>query len=121
MLSGHKRLRTQEVLSLLAARDRATYGSWTFERLADALPEEAKPYKSAGVMVVSAARVAEVLGDRAATDPDTDGDGDDARRGSPSEGGAGDPGSSPSSPPRHLLPRLNSSNPAEGGGGPIPS
>ena len=51
----------------LAERDRATYGSWTFERLADALPAGARPYKSnaddgtEGVMVVSAARLAGAL------------------------------------------------------------
>jgi S-DNA-T family DNA segregation ATPase FtsK/SpoIIIE len=76
-LTGHKRLRTQEVLSLLAARDRAAYGRWTFERLADALPEEAKPYKSGGVMVVSSARVAEALADRELADSATDGDDED--------------------------------------------
>jgi S-DNA-T family DNA segregation ATPase FtsK/SpoIIIE len=63
VLDGHKRLRTQEVLSLLAERDRGTYGGWTFERLAAELPEGAKPYKSGGVMVVSAARLAEALAD----------------------------------------------------------
>jgi hypothetical protein len=41
VLVGHERVRTQEVLSLLAARDRATYGRWTFERLATALVDVA--------------------------------------------------------------------------------
>jgi S-DNA-T family DNA segregation ATPase FtsK/SpoIIIE len=73
VLTGHKRLRTQEVLSGLAARDRARYRGWTFTDLADNLPDAAKPYKSGGVMVVGTDRVTEALTDR--TDaPDTDGD-----------------------------------------------
>ncbi|WP_214365615.1 zonular occludens toxin domain-containing protein [Pseudonocardia sp. H11422] len=75
VLTGHERLRTQEVLSLLAARDRATYGRWTFAQLAEALPDGARPYKTGGVMQVSAARVHEALADRRINaDHDTDGD-----------------------------------------------
>lgn len=66
VLAGHKRMRTQEVLALLAGRNRAVYGGWTFADLADALPDAAKPYKSGGVMVVGADRVAEAITDRAA-------------------------------------------------------
>jgi S-DNA-T family DNA segregation ATPase FtsK/SpoIIIE len=69
VLAGHRRMRTQEVLSGLSSLDRATYGRWTFERLAAELPDGAKPYKSGGVMVVAADRVAEALAERA-----TDGD-----------------------------------------------
>jgi S-DNA-T family DNA segregation ATPase FtsK/SpoIIIE len=72
VLAGHKRLRTQEVLSGLAARDRARYGGWTFTDLADALPDGAKPYKSGGVMVLAADRVAEALADRMLDDPADD-------------------------------------------------
>ncbi len=57
-------MRTQEVLARLAARDRTHYGRWTFTDLRDALPDAAKPYKTAGVVQVSAARVAEALTDR---------------------------------------------------------
>lgn len=80
VLVGHKRMRTQEVLALLAGRNRTVYRGWTFADLADALPDAAKPYKSGGVMVIAADRVAEALTDRAAEpDPDrpesaTDGD-----------------------------------------------
>ncbi|GAY11772.1 zonular occludens toxin domain-containing protein [Pseudonocardia sp. N23] len=80
VLAGSKRLRTQEVLSLLAARNRPAYGAWTFERLATELPDGAKPYKSGGVMVVSADRVAEAIADRDAEDI-TDGDGEDGTSG----------------------------------------
>ncbi|MGD9529624.1 MAG: FtsK/SpoIIIE domain-containing protein [Dehalococcoidia bacterium] len=72
--SGAERMRTQEVLSRLAARDRATYGRWTFGDLADVLPDGAKPYKTGGTMQVSLARVAEALADRTAQ-TDADGDG----------------------------------------------
>ena len=75
VLAGHKRLRTQEVLSGLAARDRARYGGWTFTDLADALPDGAKPYKSGGVMVLATDRVTEALADRMLDDaPDDDPD-----------------------------------------------
>lgn len=73
VLAGHKRMRTQEVLALLAGLDRGHYGSWTFERLARELPDGAKPYKSDGTMQVSTARVAEAIADRLTT---TDGDSD---------------------------------------------
>jgi S-DNA-T family DNA segregation ATPase FtsK/SpoIIIE len=84
VLVGHKRLRTQEVLSLLAAKDRAAYGSWTFTDLADALPDAAKPYKTGGQMQVSAARVAEALADRDTPDDapdDSAGDREDVDHG----------------------------------------
>ncbi|WP_337819484.1 hypothetical protein [Pseudonocardia sp. Ae707_Ps2] len=47
VMAGHTRMRTQEALALLAALDRAHYGTWTFERLTDELPDAAKPYKTA--------------------------------------------------------------------------
>ncbi|WP_226352845.1 hypothetical protein [Pseudonocardia sp. ICBG601] len=74
--AGAKRMRTQEALALLAAVDRGHYGSWTFERLAEELPDGAKPYKTGGTMQVAAARIAEAINDRD-TDIEsvTDGDG----------------------------------------------
>lgn len=69
--AGAERMRTQEVLSALAARDRAGYGRWTFTDLRDALPESAKPYKTGGMQQVALARVREALADRNTTD-DTD-------------------------------------------------
>jgi S-DNA-T family DNA segregation ATPase FtsK/SpoIIIE len=76
VMTGHRRMRTQEVLQRLAERNRAVYGSWTFERLTDELPDGAKPYKTGGHMQVAADRVAEALADRLldAAGPDTDGD-----------------------------------------------
>ncbi|WP_226360947.1 cell division protein FtsK [Pseudonocardia sp. ICBG1142] len=59
VLHGHKRMRTQEALAALTELDRAHYGSWTFARLAEELPADARPYKSDGVMVLSAARLHE--------------------------------------------------------------
>jgi S-DNA-T family DNA segregation ATPase FtsK/SpoIIIE len=60
------RMRTQEVLQRLAELDEAEYRPWTPARLTEFLtPFEAAPYKSNGVMMVSAARVAEALTDRA--------------------------------------------------------
>ncbi|WP_226358781.1 hypothetical protein [Pseudonocardia sp. ICBG601] len=68
-------MRTQEALALLAELDRAHYGTWTFERLADALPDGAKPYKTGGTKQVSTDRIAEALTDRnTPTDPVTDSD-----------------------------------------------
>ncbi|MGD9530618.1 MAG: FtsK/SpoIIIE domain-containing protein [Dehalococcoidia bacterium] len=77
--AGAERMRTQEVLAQLAARDRPSYGRWTFADLADALPDGAKPYKTGGTMQVSLARVVEAITDRADAMPDradsgTDGD-----------------------------------------------
>jgi S-DNA-T family DNA segregation ATPase FtsK/SpoIIIE len=80
--SGAELMRTQEVLSRLAARDRRTYGRWTFGDLAEALPEGAKPYKTKGCKQVALSRVLEALAD---TDDVTDGDDDD----SPDQGAAG--------------------------------
>ncbi|MGQ0573102.1 MAG: FtsK/SpoIIIE domain-containing protein, partial [Pseudonocardia sp.] len=82
--AGAERMRTQEILSRLAQRDRATYGGWTFADLAAVLPDGAKPYKSHGTIQVSLARVLEAIADRdtdstdAADDagPETDGDDD---------------------------------------------
>lgn len=76
--AGVDRMRTQEVLSHLAHRNRAVFGRWTFADLRDALPDGAKPYKSHGNQQLSLPRILEAL-----TDGVTDGDGD----------GAGGPGS----------------------------
>jgi S-DNA-T family DNA segregation ATPase FtsK/SpoIIIE len=75
---GASRLRTQEVLQRLTERDRATYGGWTFTDLHNALPPEAKPYKSGGVMQVSAKRIQEGIAerDRGEDDETADFDGD---------------------------------------------
>lgn len=76
--AGAKRMRTQEALALLAALDRGHYGSWTFERLAEELPDGAKPYKTGGTMQVAAARITEAINDRDAdvdAESVTDGDG----------------------------------------------
>lgn len=76
--AGAKRMRTQEALALLAALDRAHYGSWTFERLAEELPDGAKPYKTGGTMQVAAARITEAINDRTAdVDAESVTDGDD--------------------------------------------
>ncbi|MFC4943225.1 FtsK/SpoIIIE domain-containing protein [Pseudonocardia sp. GCM10023141] len=74
VLVGHDRMRTQEVLTALAARNPAAYGKWTFTDLKNALPESAQPYKTQGVQQLSAHRVAEALADRDGT---TDNDLDD--------------------------------------------
>lgn len=73
VLSGHTRLRTQEVLNLLAELDRPTYGGWTFTDLRNALPDSAKPYKTKGVFKVSHNRVLEAIAERDEIgDSDTD-------------------------------------------------
>ncbi|MGH3611663.1 MAG: FtsK/SpoIIIE domain-containing protein [Pseudonocardia sp.] len=74
--AGGERMRTQEVLTGLAGRDRPTYGRWTFGDLHRALPDAAKPYKTGGVQQVALARLLEAIADRELdhTDPDTDGD-----------------------------------------------
>jgi S-DNA-T family DNA segregation ATPase FtsK/SpoIIIE len=68
VLTGHKRLRTQQVVAELIARNRAAYGEWTTADLGNALPEGAKPYKSDGVMVVAADRVHAALARRTQRD-----------------------------------------------------
>jgi len=64
VLGNRNRLRTQEVLALLAERDRTRYGTWTFADLKDALPDVAKPYKYDGRMVVSRTRILEAIAER---------------------------------------------------------
>ncbi|WP_020657265.1 zonular occludens toxin domain-containing protein [Amycolatopsis benzoatilytica] len=64
VLGTEARMRTQEVLQRLTERDRGTYGEWTHSDLHDALPESAKPYKTGGVMQVSAARVRDAIAER---------------------------------------------------------
>ncbi len=78
VLHGHKRMRTQEALAALTELDRAHYGTWTFARLADELPADARPYKSDGVMVLSTARLHEAHTDathESITDSDESGPG----------------------------------------------
>ncbi|OLM08290.1 FtsK/SpoIIIE domain-containing protein [Pseudonocardia sp. Ae505_Ps2] len=75
VMAGHTRMRTQEALALLAALDRGHYGTWTFERLADELPDAAKPYKTGGTKQVSTDRIHEALTDRqTVTDSDEHGE-----------------------------------------------
>ncbi|SEF30158.1 DNA segregation ATPase FtsK/SpoIIIE, S-DNA-T family [Amycolatopsis pretoriensis] len=73
VLGTEPRMRTQEVLQGLTEHDRGTYTGWTFGDLQRALPESAKPYKSAGVMQVSAARVRDAIAERDEQD-ESDGD-----------------------------------------------
>jgi S-DNA-T family DNA segregation ATPase FtsK/SpoIIIE len=70
---GHERkMRTQTVLQRLIERDRGAYGGWTLEKLRAVLAEhDAAPYKSRGVMNVSAELVHAALTER-------DGDADEA-------------------------------------------
>jgi S-DNA-T family DNA segregation ATPase FtsK/SpoIIIE len=75
VLSGHKRLRTQEVLQRLAARDRGTYGAWTPGQLKAYLAEhDVRTVKdSEGRMCVRAADVHAALAARHTDlDPDDD-------------------------------------------------
>lgn len=65
VMEGAARMRTQEVLHLLATRNPTAYRAWTFTDLTAALGEhDAAPYKSGGQMVVSLARVTEALAER---------------------------------------------------------
>ncbi|MBB4687229.1 hypothetical protein [Amycolatopsis jiangsuensis] len=64
VIGTEARMRTQEVLQGLANLDPATYTGWTFSNLQAALPDSAKPYKTQGVMQVSAARVREAIAER---------------------------------------------------------
>lgn len=78
VLGDQPRMKTQEVLQRLTERDRATYGDWNPQRLTAYLTEHnAAPYKTQGVMQVSAARVREAITDRD-DDADFDHDTDDA-------------------------------------------
>ncbi|MET9397626.1 FtsK/SpoIIIE domain-containing protein [Kitasatospora sp. NPDC002965] len=62
VLGDEKRMRTQEVLSGLAARDPGRYREWTFGDLKTVLDAVgAAPYKSDGQMVVSRAKVESAL------------------------------------------------------------
>lgn len=73
VLEDASRMRTQEVLQLLAERNPAAYREWTFADLKTVLDEAgAEPYKSAGIMVVSRARVHEALAARAEDTADSD-------------------------------------------------
>ncbi|GAA2980588.1 FtsK/SpoIIIE domain-containing protein [Actinokineospora diospyrosa] len=76
VLNGHRRMRTQEVLAALTVHD-PRYRTWTFADLTNALPETAKPYKTAGHMQISAARIDEAVTERdeiGDIDPDDQGD-----------------------------------------------
>lgn len=76
VLGDKPRLRTQEVINGLAQLAPNAYGDWTLERLRAYLAEyDAAPYKSRGVMNVSAERVRDALTERdsrAADDIDAD-------------------------------------------------
>jgi len=62
VLGSVPRMRTQEVLQLLAERNRTAYGTWTFSDLKEFLaPLGAEPYKTNGVVQVSAERVIAAL------------------------------------------------------------
>lgn len=76
--SGKPRVGTTEVLQRLVALDETEYRPWTHERLSAFLkPFNAAPYKSGGVKVISAARIAEALTDRDENEG-ADGDEDDS-------------------------------------------
>jgi S-DNA-T family DNA segregation ATPase FtsK/SpoIIIE len=65
VLAGQPRMRTEEVLSALAARNPLVYRSWSHGDLKACLaPWGAKPYKTAGFMQVSAERVREAIARR---------------------------------------------------------
>ncbi|MET9385349.1 ATP-binding protein [Streptomyces sp. NPDC002928] len=65
VLGDASRLKTQEVLKRLSALDPDAYGDWTFIDLKRVLADAgAEPYKSDGVMVVGAERVARALANR---------------------------------------------------------
>ncbi|MFF3060881.1 ATP-binding protein [Streptomyces sp. NPDC057909] len=65
VLSDAPRMRTQEVLQLLAQHNPVEYRAWTFQDLKAVLqPLGAEPYKSDGVMTVSRDRVLEALNER---------------------------------------------------------
>ncbi|MEU6535817.1 ATP-binding protein [Streptomyces sp. NPDC047000] len=65
VLGDAPRVKTQEVLKRLSALDSHTYGDWSFIDLKRELSAAgAEPYKSDGVMVVGAERVARALADR---------------------------------------------------------
>lgn len=64
VMGTEKRVRTEEVLLRLRELDRAAYRRWTHGTLTAELPDAAKPYKTGGVMQVSAARVAEAIAEQ---------------------------------------------------------
>ncbi|MFB7617162.1 FtsK/SpoIIIE domain-containing protein [Kitasatospora sp. NPDC056181] len=62
VLGAEKRMRTQEVLARLSARNPGEYREWTFSDLKAVLdPAGAAPYKSDGQMVVSRSKVESAL------------------------------------------------------------
>jgi S-DNA-T family DNA segregation ATPase FtsK/SpoIIIE len=73
-MTGHERMRTQEVLHRLATHNPGVYRRWTFADLNTALPDAAKPYKTQGVMQVSRARVVEAITERDSEDLAGDGE-----------------------------------------------
>lgn len=69
VLGEAPRLRTQEVLRLLAEHNPAAYADWGFSKLSEVLAEhDAAPHKVRGIMHVSLARVREALAERAEND-----------------------------------------------------
>ena len=79
VLGETRRMRTQEVLSGLAALNHAEYGKWGFGELKEALAEVGvAPAKSGGLMVVRIEDVIRALTERdEATEPEDDPDGTD--------------------------------------------
>ncbi|WP_216209149.1 zonular occludens toxin domain-containing protein [Amycolatopsis aidingensis] len=71
VLGDRPRMKTQTVLQRLTEHNRAAYGDWTPQRLTAYLTEhDAAPYKTQGVMQVSAARIAEAIAARDDTSDD---------------------------------------------------
>jgi S-DNA-T family DNA segregation ATPase FtsK/SpoIIIE len=65
VLGEAPRLRTQEVLRLLAEHNPTAYADWGFSKLSEVLAEhDAAPHKVRGIMHVSLARVREALAER---------------------------------------------------------
>jgi S-DNA-T family DNA segregation ATPase FtsK/SpoIIIE len=90
-LHGEKRVRTQAILTRLAANDPAEYEAWTFTDLSAALAKYGvQPVKSHGVMVVRADDITAALADR-----------DDSQPGEASGTGGVLPRSSPNDAPPH--------------------
>ncbi|GGM77368.1 cell division protein FtsK [Longimycelium tulufanense] len=80
VLGQAPRMPSQHVLQRLIERDRATYGDWTLQDLTAFLTaHHAAPYKTQGLMQISAARIREALTERDSSpdSEDTPGEGDD--------------------------------------------
>ncbi|MBN9755020.1 hypothetical protein DMP14_06125 [Pseudonocardia sp. Ae707_Ps2] len=58
-MAGHTRMRTRKHSHSSPHSTAPHYGTWTFERLTDELPDAAKPYKTGGTKQVSTDRIHE--------------------------------------------------------------